>query len=153
MIRDATIEDLAEIMIINNELPVDRWSEEKFLDVFNYDLNMSVICDDGLQIVGYIVSMVCLDETRVLNLTIKRSHRGNGFGNKLLNHVIIEAIDVFNTSYALLEIDVNNFPALQLYINTGFRVLCVRKDYYTDQVLRDAYLMQLAFSEYTKTNS
>jgi ribosomal-protein-alanine N-acetyltransferase len=148
-IRPATRADLPQILVINDELDYDKWSAEKFNDVFDYEIDIYVVTNEFDIICGYIVSLVCLDELRILNLMITQSMRKQGLAKQLLCHSINHAKKNSEVSYALLEIDVNNFVALKLYIDFGFRVLCVRKNYYTDKKLRDAYLMQLELLEYS----
>ncbi len=142
MLRRAQVSDLPRILEINSELDKDQWTKEKFSDMFEYDFPIWVVTDNADRIIGYAVYLVCLDEARILNLVISKSFQGNGLGETLMTHLMEDAAEKFAAKYAMLEVDASNLQALALYTKLGFRVLCVRKNYYTDKYLRDAYLMQ-----------
>lgn len=141
MIRRALINDLPRILEINNELKLDKWSRDKFLSIFDHDLEFWVFEFNGY-VLGYIIGLVCLSEVRILTLNISQFYQRSGYARSLLKHTLADVRDNFSVVYALLEVDVSNFAAIALYTKLGFRILCVRKAYYTDTILRDAYLMQ-----------
>lgn len=140
--RLAQVSDIDAIMEINAELEFDQWAREKFEQVFEYNLTTWLVYRRDGKICGYAIYLLCLDEARILNVTISKEYRGQGLGKRLMMHTLNDAYRQ-DIHYAMLETRVTNFVALNLYNQLGFRILCVRPDYYTDKEVCDAYFMQL----------
>jgi ribosomal-protein-alanine N-acetyltransferase len=143
-IRKGTAEDIQRIFEINLELEMDQWTLNKFEMVFENQLTVWVACDVSGKIIGFLIYLICLDEARIINITVAKESRGMGVGKHILTHSIEDIIHNQHLHYVMLEVRADNFVALNMYTDLGFRLLTVRKDYYTDKVLQDAYLMQLA---------
>lgn len=137
----ATRENINDLLRITAELKFDQWPETKFHELFDYDIPVYLIMN-GAEIAGFIVYIIYLDEIRILNITVAKKYQNSGYGRALMEHALANAVDE-NAQFALLETRVDSFVALKLYTNLGFKILCVRKDYYTDVKVQDAYFMQL----------
>jgi ribosomal-protein-alanine N-acetyltransferase len=74
---------------------------------------------------------------------VKPKWRGRGLGEALLKKTLDEC-RVRGARRAVLEVAVDNEPAIRLYLKTGFRVKGVIQGYYVD---RDAYLMELTLHD------
>lgn len=70
-----------------------------------------------------------LDTADIMNIVVKKSFRNKGIGKKLLDFLIKEAKKQ-NIKNIFLEVNKNNFPALKLYKNFGFKEIGIRKNYY-----------------------
>ncbi len=146
--RYAVHSDLPELQRINAQ-HYDRWNSSQFAEAFKMDIPIIVACNSRQQLIGYAVYFICLDEIRIINLTIAVNQQGQGYGKKLLQYILNN--EKSNARWALLDVRTNNFKAINLYTNLGFSILCRRKSFYLNLAGEDAYLMQLDFSD--KKNS
>ncbi|MFN7094086.1 MAG: ribosomal protein S18-alanine N-acetyltransferase [Burkholderiales bacterium] len=140
--RMAIPEDLPAILRLNAQF-FDRWNEEKFDQVFEYELPFILMTDAEGQIIGYLIYMVVLDEARIINVVIAKEHHSKGYGQKLI-HYVLNVIAQENIRWVLLDVRVSNYPAVNLYTKLGFSILTRRRCYYPiEQNNEDAYFMQL----------
>lgn len=138
----ADVSYINRIKEINSFLPYDNWSEENFMNSFKWDLPVFVIKDLNDLVVGYSISLFCLEEVKIINVMIDPKYQGQGYGKAIMLHVLHDAISQ-GIQYAMLDVRVINTAAISLYHQLGFRVISVRPNYYTDKIICDAYLMQL----------
>ena len=123
---------------------IDKWDYSKFEQVFDCELPVLIIKTEG-RIIGFIIYLVCLDEVRIINVSVHPEERKRGHAKRLLFSVFQEARDN-NWRYVLLDVRVSNV-AVKLYHDLGFRTLAIRKGFYDTQV-EDAYFMQLELNEF-----
>jgi len=97
----------------------------------------------GNETVGYILAIIERGVCHIDSIAVKPKWRGRGLGEALLKKTLDEC-RVRGARRAILEVAVDNEPAIKLYLKTGFRVKGVIKGYYVD---RDAYLMELALHD------
>lgn len=92
------------------------------------------------EIVGIASLWKSVDDIHITNIVVKKSFRGNGVGNMLLNKLIDVSKDL-NYSSITLEVNDKNTVAKKLYNKHNFKELGIRKKYYggTD----DAIIMSL----------
>lgn len=110
----------------------------------NYILNLSPVSkcfvyEEDEEIVGFILIDLFDDRAEVIDIAVSLLYRNKKIGDKLLKH-IIEICKNKGCENITLEVKVNNQPAIKLYKNNGFKILSVRKKYYSNGTL-DAYLM------------
>ncbi len=139
--RNATIEDLDDIMTINDQFDL-KWTHDKFMEVFDNKIPLILAFKQDGTLVGYLVYFCVLDEGRIINIAIDKEHHGKSYGRRLI-HYSLEEMYNMNMHYALLDVKTDNFPAVGLYTAMGFQILCRRPNYYTGDVEGDAYFMQL----------
>lgn len=151
MFRRASFTDLYSILTINDELEYDKWSPKRFIDTFEYELPIWVLEQCDKKVIGYVVCLPCLDEIKVLNFAVLRRARGQGHGKRLLAYTLLDAIESFKVDYALLDVRINNYEALEIYTKIGFEILCVRENYYTSDPIQDSYFMQLQLNDNVKS--
>ncbi len=137
----ADISHLVRIKEINHQLPYDIWSDDNFNNAFNWNLPITLIQNQDMVIVGYLIALFCLEEIKIINFMVDPQYQGQGYGKALLLSVLEEAV-AQGTQYAMLDVRINNLNAIALYTSLGFQILAVRPNYYTDAVICDAYLMQ-----------
>lgn len=89
-------------------------------------------------IIGYCMVRFGSNEVDILNMAIDIKFQNNGYGKKLLHHILKEAPI---NSFIFLEVKRGNFPAIRLYSNIGFEKIHIRKKYYSDG--SDAIVMRL----------
>lgn len=71
------------------------------------------------------------EETHIMSIGTRRSHRRKGIGELLLHSALTKAIQEKVNSFTL-EVRVSNTPAITLYEKYGFSHRGSRKSYYTD---------------------
>lgn len=93
---------------------------------------------DG-KVIGYIGSYILYEEAELLNFVIDEKYQRQGYGQKLLDHIIKLGVEK-GVSYITLEVRVDNLKAINFYKKNNFKEVSIRKRYYSDGT--DAYLMQ-----------
>lgn len=129
-ISDMTINDLNNI---KNILASD------FDTFWNYDIlkeelkcsysYFKTVKTNTNEIVGFAGFKAILDEADIMNIVVKKIYRHNGIGCLLLENLISYA-KFLNIQKITLEVNENNFIAINLYNKFGFEKLGIRKNYY-----------------------
>lgn len=134
MIRRMKIEDLDRVMEIEHELFKEPWKKEDYEDQFSEDkkdLCYLYVKEVDNKIVGVAGFWQIFDRAEIITIGITSDYQGRGYGQKLLEEMINQAIQ--NASETMfLEVRVSNTKAQNLYKKLGFEQLRVRKDYYAD---------------------
>ena len=114
------------------------WSKKDFLAGMNSS-HLVFLCAraDG-KTVGYIMMQLIGDEGEIQNLAVHPDYRRNGVASALLKRSL-DAADRLD-AVVYLEVRSSNAGAIALYEKFGFRVLGVRKRYYS-QPTEDALVM------------
>ena len=89
------------------------------------------------EIMAIISYSVIYDRIEINYIVTFPDFRNHGLAEKLLDYVTLKAINL-NCNNISLEVDVNNIPAISLYLKNGFKKVTIRKNYYKEN---DAYLM------------
>lgn len=134
--------DLDEIMPIEDYSFPTPWKRHMYEDDLRSNMHSRFFvirnADSG-ELGAYIGNWFIYDEAHVGTIATKREHRGKGLATQLLAYSALHALNE-GLDYMVLEVRVTNAAAIQLYENLGFRVVGVRKGYYTDTG-EDALLM------------
>lgn len=146
-VRFAQHTDLDQLIKINQQLGNYGWPIEQFHSHFAMDTPTWIVENQLQQVCGFLVATFSSGEAKILNLTINEDLRGQGLGELLLHHVLLEA-KKHEIWFSMLEVRVDNIAALKLYDNLGFKILCIRNEYYPHLANPDAYLMQLDLRTY-----
>lgn len=132
------LSDLPGILEIERDSFPDPWSEKLFAEEMDGDrrrLNAALRVDGRLA--GYGLGWVVADEFHLGNIAVARELRGQGWGRKLLAHMLDEAVSR-GCAAASLEVRASNQGAIGLYREFGFREVAIRRNYYRDE---DALVM------------
>jgi len=78
---------------------------------------------------GFLLARRVIDEAEIVAVAVLPSCRRQGVGQRLLGH-LIEQLSCDLPCRLLLEVSVENIPALTLYRNNGFAEVGLRKAYY-----------------------
>lgn len=122
------------------------WTERNFLDslLAGYSAHCMWI-DQGLA--GYLVTMTVLDETHLLNISIRADLQGQGLGRQLLQWALSQS-RMSGLQGMLLEVRLSNNAARHLYETEGFKLIGTRKNYYPAHSGReDALVMFKRFQQ------
>jgi len=92
------------------------------------------------EVVGFVLADIFDDRAEIIDICVSLLHRNKKIGSELLNKIIslCEAKKVDNIT---LEVRKDNISAIKLYNNNNFKVISIRKKYYSNGTV-DAYLMQ-----------
>lgn len=123
------------------------WPERAFL--YEVKENLSSIplvaeatgVDGNIEIVGFIVVWVIVDEAHIGTIAVDHKFRRAGVGQALILSALHEAKQK-GAQKAYLEVRAGNTIARELYKNLGFQVDGIRARYYQDNH-EDAVLMSL----------
>lgn len=144
-VRPMTLNDLSRIHEIELASYEHPWSAGSFSDSLGAGYSMWVLETDGA-ITGYYAMMAAAGESHLLNLTIAPAWRRHGLGRDLLQHCFACACD-HKAGSMLLEVRASNAAAINLYRDSGFVDLAVRRAYYPAREGReDALIMKCELS-------
>ena len=134
--------DLDAVVAIENDLYEFPWTTGNFRDSLAAGYSCwSCGYTDGL--LGYAVMMLGAGEAHLLNLSVAAPMQRNGYGARLLEHLIGVARG-YGARLLFLEVRPSNPAARRLYLRFGFQQLGVRKGYYPARTGReDALLLSL----------
>ena len=132
--------DLPEVLLIE-ELNYDfPWPEGIFKDCLRTMTYTSWVCEAPEdKIVGYCIISVAAGEAHIMNISVSPEFRRQGVGRMMLAHLIEYARP--RAEQIFLEVRPSNPNAIALYLQTGFREIGRRKDYYPAQYGREDAIM------------
>ncbi|MCL5276496.1 MAG: ribosomal protein S18-alanine N-acetyltransferase [Deltaproteobacteria bacterium] len=141
-IRRAGPDDLDSIQEVENGSYDHPWSGGLLKEGMDNPRSLSFVATDGLDhgIRGFILNLLVVDELHVLNIAVLPAYRRRGIGNSLLV-TSINAAKQLGATAVFLEVRRSNIKALTLYIQHDFKVIGVRRGYYSDNG-EDALVMK-----------
>ena len=89
----------------------------------------SLVLDVGGTVTGYGIMSIAAAEAHLLNLCVHPSSQHLGYGRRLLNALLLKAVDAA-CDKVFLEVRPSNESALQLYKSVGFEQIGIRPAYY-----------------------
>lgn len=125
MIRKITKEDIDTINKLALEYDLDfinHYSLENYLDNEVYLIN---VYEENNDIKGFIITNVLYEDIEILLIYVKPDSRKNGIAK-----LLISDLANYSKDRILLEVSIENLPALNLYNSLGFNKLSTRKGYY-----------------------
>ncbi len=138
-----TQQDIAEVLAIEKSATSFPWSAKNFKDSLKAGHQAWVFSDKSNETIAFALVQKVVDEAHLLNICVKPSVQGQGFGRKVLNYVVDFSRSI-SAVLMVLEVRSSNKRAQQLYLQAGFNEMSVRKAYYPAKVGReDAILMGL----------
>ena len=139
MIRQMQEKDLDEIILIENELFTSPRNKEQFLyEINENEFSRSFVLEINNEVIAYGMMWFLFENADITNIAVKKKYQKQGYGLKMLKHLIKEAINN-NCEFIHLEVRINNKEAINLYNKMGFETVRIRKHYYEDG--SDAYDM------------
>jgi ribosomal-protein-alanine N-acetyltransferase len=132
--------DLEEVLAIEAASFPSPWSRQHFLSELASPLSFPFIARAADEtIVGYICSMLVLDEGTILNVAVRPESRGRGIG-RLLVEAALHEFRTLGAAFVALEVRPTNLAAFSLYESLGFIITGRRSAYYANG--EDAVLME-----------
>lgn len=87
------------------------------------------VAEEGLNLVGYAVTMQVLDEAHLLNISVLEPWQRAGRGAQIMEHQLAQS-RATGALQMFLEVREGNLAAQRLYVRHGFTVIGRRKGYY-----------------------
>lgn len=93
--------------------------------------------------VGFVLCWMIEDQCDLLSMGVMADYRRDGVGQMLLDYALESAAHL-GATHMMLEVNVNNTAARELYAAQGFEEFSTRKDYYSnaDGTRADAICMK-----------
>lgn len=134
--------DVEEMMLIEPRAYTVPWSEGIIRDCIQAGYECQVARLD-CAIVAYAFASIAAGESHLLNITVKPEMQGQGYGRRMLLHML-DLIQAQHVDTVYLEVRPSNKPARKLYRSVGFDQIGIRRGYYPDpQGREDAMVYQL----------
>jgi len=109
------------------------WSDGTFRgEIQNTSISFPLVVVDpaGGDIIGYIIYWHIRDDVQINSIAVRPDLRGKGIGEAVLRHVM-DDVRKKGASFISLEVRQSNVRAQALYQKLGFKIIGVRKGYYT----------------------
>ena len=140
VVREMTVSDLAQVMVIENENFSKPWTDKGFLSfLLRYD-TLFLVAEENDKIIGFAGVIMVLDEAELTNVAVMKSHQKQGVG-RLLIESLMKLISECGIEILHLEVRVSNDKAISLYRRIGFEEVGIRYNYY-EEPREDAILMR-----------
>jgi ribosomal-protein-alanine N-acetyltransferase len=120
----------------------DAWSEALIRQEINAPARTyAVEIDSSGMLCGYAGYWYDGDDAELMTIAVSKAYQRRGIASALLGYLLSEARHQ-GARRMLLEVRVDNSPALDLYVGFGFERIGLRKRYYQPEGI-DAYTMAL----------
>ena len=142
MIREMTIYDLDQVMIIEKEAFNDHWKRKDFeYEILENDFSNMVVYEEDNCILGVLGYYILFDDAQITTIATLKKARGKGIATKLIEYMIDDC-NSKECSVLSLEVRKSNLAAQKLYKKFDFIEMNIRKSYYEDG--EDAIFMMRA---------
>lgn len=142
-VRPLALADVPAVAALEAELFArSAWTEVMIREEISGPGRCYVGVDDDAGLAGYAGSWFDGEVAQVMTIGVARRAQRRGLGRALL-HALLERAAADGAGAVLLEVAVDNEPALTLYRAEGFEVLARRRRYYQPEDV-DAWTMRLA---------
>ncbi|MGN8246936.1 ribosomal protein S18-alanine N-acetyltransferase [Cellulomonas soli] len=145
-LRDLTLEDVPALDVLEKQLfGPGAWSRQGLADEIVGPGRWYVGAELGGRLVGYAGLWFDGQDAQVMTVGTAQAHQGRGVGRLLLD-ALVERARTLGAEVLLLEVRVDNEPALRLYAAAGFEQLGRRRGYYQPENV-DAWTMRLPLQQ------
>jgi len=127
-IRTMVHDDLVVVSDIERRSYEFPWSHGVFRDCLLAGYSCIVV-DRGDLVVGYGILSMAAGEAHILNLCVDSNYQQLGFGERLLDEILMRARGA-EINEIFLEVRPSNESAISLYQKKGFRQIAYRPAYY-----------------------
>ena len=127
-VRTMSHDDLPQVSDIERRSYDYPWSHGVFRDCLLAGYSC-IVLERGDSIGGYGILSVAAGEAHILNLCIDPDYRRLGYGDRLLDEILLRA-RATGVREIFLEVRPSNVTALALYRKKGFRQIANRRAYY-----------------------
>lgn len=143
-LRRVHTDDLPALIKIEAAVSPFPWTARQFSDSIKD--HQGVVLMKDKRIIAYLFFYRVLDQAELLNIAVSPDFQGRGLGSCLLQYCLDQLRR--HTARLHLEVRTSNFPAIALYLRSGFKQVGERRGYYRDgNSSEDALLMAFDFAE------
>lgn len=133
------LEDVERVAELDKICFPTPWSVSAYTTEVHNTSAYYIVARTRGEIVGYGGMWLIMDEAHITTLGVSTEYRGKKIGERVLAHLLDEAIHR-GARRATLEVRRSNQVAQRLYHKYGFRTAAVRKGYYGNNN-EDAFVM------------
>ena len=128
-IRQATLDDIADMVLLENSFPSEIYSKEELVKMMGIDYYRFLVAEIDKKVVGYLCATIIFDDCDILKIIVNQNFQRQGVGKNLILALknICEELYVKKLH---LEVSVKNTKAIAFYENLGFEYVCTREKYY-----------------------
>ena len=137
-----TPKDLATVSEIENKSFSTAWTLKDFQEIINYKNVLPLVAKVEENFIAYVLLGFSEKIVTILKFVIAPEFRRRGFGKTILPGVLNFIRQQKNFTAARLHVETENFAAVHLYENCGFKIIERLKNYYKNDN-EDAFLMEL----------
>ena len=127
-IRTMNHDDIAQVSDIERRSYEFPWSHGVFRDCLLAGYQCMVL-ERGGRVAGYGILSIAAGEAHILNLCVDPNYRAHGYGEQLLDAILLRA-RAAEVREVFLEVRPSNLTALALYRKKGFHKVARRPAYY-----------------------
>ena len=139
IIKNCTKENTDNIYEIDKTSSCYNWTKKMFSqELENKNSFFKVLYIDNI-IAGYIIYHIIIDESEILNIVIDNKFKRQKLGKYLLEQTLKDLSEK-NIKTVFLEVGEQNIPAINLYLQFGFKEYNKRFRYYKNN--ENAILMK-----------
>ncbi len=131
ILRPMIAEDLEQVVEIEKASMPSPWSKELFEEELKRDRARYFVGEIDGQVAGYMGYWEAPEEAHIINLAIAPRFRQKGLGFQMMEYCLRFAYNQ-GARLATLEVRESNEAAQKLYEKMNFRIVAVRKKYYSD---------------------
>ena len=137
MIQTANLNDYDEICKLGEYINKNFQKLNSKESLFNNYTNILVYKND-VEILGFIHYEILYETVNILNIVVNPENRKNKIGTNLIDNMLSSLCNK-RIENIILEVNVNNVSAINLYKKFNFEIINIRKKYYKGE---DAYIME-----------
>jgi len=123
--------DLDQVTEIEKASMPSPWSRELFEEELRRDIAHYFVIEEQGQVAGYMGYWEAPQEAHIINLAVAPKFRGRGMGHGMVDYCMAFAAKR-GARLATLEVRESNQTAQKLYEKCDFRLVAIRKKYYSD---------------------
>ena len=131
-IRPMNLEDINWVLETEKICFPDPWTGEHFKsEIVHNNFSEPIIATLDNEKAGYAVTWFIADEIQITNIAVHPKFRRMKIGSSMISHILGEGKKK-TIKFGYLEVDNNNYGAIGLYREFGFREIGMRKNYYRE---------------------
>lgn len=137
--------DLSAVLKIETDLfPTDAWTEALFLgELSEVPVSRKVaVAELAGEVIGYVSLRFVGRQGDVNTIAIAKDFQRKGFGNQLLDWLLMTAKDL-GVRELFLDVRADNLAAIEMYKKAGFDRIDIRRNYYDHSVDADVMRKKL----------
>jgi ribosomal-protein-alanine N-acetyltransferase len=145
--------DLASVLEIEHLSFPNPWHESTFHGEIQHgpiSFPLVIVHETLGRVIGYVIFWVIGEDVQINNIALHPDFRGMGIGERVLRSVI-EEVKSRGARLITLEVRPSNTAAVSLYRKLGFKMMGIRKGYYTVPP-EDAIVLGLHLGDATKAS-